>query len=332
MTCSRLLSLLAGLTFALVAAVGGACLLYTWYQSQPDRNSLTTKLPIKHDGLMFITTIPGKQLIVTASTVTEGVGQARVCNERTFALVATMKMSEWITGIRASQDGRFLAVSAGALSVFDTANWQERHLDLRGITHFDFIADYGKLIVIDRKQQLVIHDCVTSAKKNIGTAGLRGAVSCLKSANAQNFVAIGYRDGRIEVWDYESACCIFDENVRTQKINSVLFCNGDKMLLSCDDAGWVDLWDVGGQRRIASRSSQPNGIASLNLTQTGRLLLVGTYGGLVRGWDADSLEERWTIRTAGWHSGVVALSPDTLRFYYCVPPSSVWQIQLNEEK
>jgi WD40 repeat protein len=306
-----------------------AALCWSLVQARCPLHSLARiQAPFSQQGLAFLVPIPQRHLIATANIETNGMGELRVWDERDFSLKASISIPGKISNVAASQDGRFIAVGGGPIKIIETATWHVSELSAIGVD-FQFIGNEPHLIVVGPGDDIQGYAIEAGTPPLVVKKTHTASISCLATGIVDKLMAIGFQDGTVMVWDFAKQLWSFSGTAGRTKLDSLLFVERDRCLIT---VGWpndVTVWDLASGRRVMTKRPPSDSVTRLMGWRSGRFILLAGSGGTIRAWETDGLRECWTL-SAGQHCAVVSISQDTERLYYGVPSGSVWQVQLKE--
>jgi len=141
------------------------------------------------------------------------------------------------------------------------------------------------------------------------------AISVLSFSCDGEYLAAGYEDGRVAVWNLKQNLyeLLFNSRIHTRHISSLLFTK--KGLVSGSYDGTMIVWKLDKNQEPNKIPAHNQGINALALTRDGSYLITGSFDQTAKVWDLrEEIKENTTpMMTLKGHTGginVLALSPD----------------------
>ena len=137
--------------------------------------------------------------------------------------------------------------------------------------------------------RLVFWDLTTKQKINKLAAAARLAVIVSFSHDGR-MVAIGYLDGTVRVWDYESEGLLAEFTDQHQRIWSVAFSPDDACLVAGGEEGVVVFHDMRAKRSFRPVTASSNWILGLSFAPDGKTLASAEGDGTIKLWNVATRE------------------------------------------
>lgn len=109
-------------------------------------------------------------------------------------------------------------------------------------------------------------------------------------------LAVGYKDGILEVFDLNAGTRLTKVNAHGQSIDVIEIDSEGKFVVTASSEGSVKIWRLSGDVLLNAFSTDQSPISDLSLSKEGNLVMASSLDGLVRLWDIYSGELISTLR------------------------------------
>jgi WD40 repeat protein/serine/threonine protein kinase len=222
------------------------------------------------------------------------------------------------TNLVLSPEGKILALSGGAVRLFDVAAGADKP-NIKGSRTFRCLAlsPDGKTVgTADSTYSTPVVQLWDLGTKQVritlkGTPN--GVASALAFSPDGKWLAVGGQHEWVKLWDAVTG----EERATVQKglrtygtLGCLAFSPDSKLLATGNWDGTVKLWDVATRHLRASLKGHTAQIKSMAFFPDGRTLVTGSEDRTLKLWDVAIIQERLTFKgySPDWHS--VAISPD----------------------
>jgi RNA polymerase sigma factor (sigma-70 family) len=215
-----------------------------------------------------------------------------------------------------SPKGDRLAVSGGAVEVFDTATGKQLY-DLgngrrRGVIGALAFAPDGKVLITatdNAADPIMVWD-VAAGKYLRSFQGKPGPIVSLVYSSDGKCVASCGQDKIIRLWDPDAGTERGRLAGHEKDITSLVFAGGGKLLVSSGMDQTIRIWDVASHKEVHRLAEKHGGVKALAVSRDGRTLACGNENGTLGLWEIDKGQElrHWKGDVFGISS--VAFAPD----------------------
>lgn len=123
-----------------------------------------------------------------------------------------------------------------------------------------------------------------------------GRWQCVTISMRNNQLACGSKDGTVYVWDAVHDATSQPKVVRHgPSVTMVRYSRDGKRLFSASDSGAVRVWDSQTWQRINEVPTGRDGLVAFNVSHDGNVLVTVGRGGVLRGWEVDTLAKLCTF-------------------------------------
>ncbi len=189
----------------------------------------------------------------------------------------------WILALALSKDSTYLATGdrQGIVKIWDT----ERKSLIKTIEHdapiicMEITPDNQYLVVVDAKHQILFWLMKTAQKHTV--RGLDDLARSIAISPDGKYLALGFRNGSIQIWDAQNFTVKHDLTQSHQQVWSLAFDPRSQVLASGGAETNLCLWDVATGNLISQPSSHQNSIYALTFSAEGETLVTAGADGII---------------------------------------------------
>jgi WD40 repeat protein len=245
-------------------------------------------------------------------------GEVGVWEVITGKQLLSFRLPGWASGVTFSPNGKYLASTHSDMSVkvWDLQQQICAHC-YQGATHPSrdhyFSADGQTLFFLSVSEELKVWNFQTDAPpRSVPLKGHSEALSALAISPEFDWVAIGYEDGMIKVWDLETGTCLQTLVEHSGVIPSMAFGadlndSGARTLISVAGDGTIRFWNL--TTGECWRTLRENVRLTLSLSPSGQVLATGCGDGTIKLWNLQTGELLKMLQGHQAEAFMLAFSP-----------------------
>jgi WD40 repeat protein len=175
-----------------------------------------------------------------------------------------------------------------------------------------FSSDNRVLATANLNEPVALHDLIGRTSRSLlDPLESTSAAACLTFASDGATLAVGQQDGRITLWDPQTARRLGALDGHTEFVAALVFSQDGSTVASSAGDRTVRIWDVSQRRERLLIESLARPFGTLSISPDGRLLALGDrVSPVVRVWDLTSGRESDSLEGARGAVVAVAISPD----------------------
>ncbi len=245
-------------------------------------------------------------------------GTVKLFDPGSRRVLASLPHPETVPSLAVSPDGRLLVSGCndGIVRLWDMPSGQPRLLLTNSASSVStvILSRDGKFLAWSCDDRAVLWEVATQRERASYSRRLtryRGWKSGLALSPDNRLLAVGWEDGKIEVWDWQAGKRQASLDGHRERILALAFSpDGTKLVSAC---GSVKVWDVGTHRELASLTNHSSWVGSLSFSPDGKTLATAGADQTVRLWSTESWQENATLRGHEFEVWSVEYSPDGRR-------------------
>ena len=188
-----------------------------------------------------------------------------------------------------SPNGKSLAIASqgGALHIYDLEHKKISKMNgHRGITNSVCFSNDGKHVVSTADDGVRIWNLKT--QRSQGLEGYTGEANCAVFCPSNKYIAAGFKDNRIRLWDTKSYRLLYTFVGHDSQVTSLKFTPDGQFLISASADKSIRIWDIKERKCINIILGHGKRILDLDISSDGKFIVSCSRDKTIRLWNLET--------------------------------------------